>query len=128
MIVLYMSAGIDAGMLPARTRISPSPKISSFLNSSSIFSSLISGPEPLISVPSIFFSFRLIREIPLSILIKSERIPIASTSLIISSPVNPAANPNAVLSIPSFIKIVDTLIPFPPGRINSESVRFVSPS
>ena len=34
-------------------------------------------------------------------------------------------NPSAVLSIPRFLRTMDTLIPFPPGSISSESVRLV---
>ena len=64
MICSYMSSGIEDGMLPARKSTSPSPSSSSFFISSSTLSLLITGPAPLISVPSIDFSFRLILETP----------------------------------------------------------------
>ena len=102
-------------ILPARTRTSPSVSTLSFSVSSATFPLLISGPIPLISVPSILLSFTLMREIPFSIRIKSERIPISSALRTISVPVKPATNPSAVLSIPRFVRIVDTLIPFPPA-------------
>ena len=92
------------------------------------FSSLISGPAPLISVPSIDLSLRLILEIPFSIEIKSDLIPMSFNLLTISFPVKPATKPRAVLSNPKFFKTVDTLVPLPPGKINSELVRLVSPN
>ena len=48
--------------------------------------------------------------------------------LTISFPVKPATKPRAVLSSPKFFKTVDTLVPLPPGKINSELVRLVSPN
>ena len=88
----------------------------------------MSGPAPLISVPSIDLSLRLILEIPFSIEIKSDLIPMSFNLLTISFPVNPATKPRAVLSSPKFFKTVDTLVPLPPGKINSELVRLVSPN
>ena len=128
MICSYMSSGIEDGMLPARKSTSPSPSSSSFFISSSTLSLLITGPAPLISVPSIDFSFRLILETPSLIRMNSDFTPISCNLRIISSPTNPAVNPSAVFSIPRFIRTVETLIPFPPGSISSELVLFVSPS
>ena len=87
----------------------------------------MSGPAPLISVPSIDLSLRLILEIPFSIEIKSDLIPMSFNLLTISFPVKPATKPRAVLSSPKFFKTVDTLVPLP-GKINSELVRLVSPN
>ena len=123
-----MSSGIDAGILPARNKISPSFIVFRRSISSSTLSFGISGPLPLISVPSIDFSFKLILDIPSSIWMKSDVTPSSSSLLAISFPVNPAMNPSAVLSIPRFLSTIETLIPFPPGSMSSELVRFVSPS
>ena len=123
-----MSSGIEVGMLPARNKTSPSPSLSSFSISFSTSSGEITGPLPLISVPSIDFNFRLIRDTPSLISIKSDATPISLSLLSISFPVNPAKNPSAVFSIPRLPSTVETLMPFPPGRISSELVRFVSPS
>ena len=80
-------------MLPASTNTSPALRPSSLSKRLSIFFLEISGPAPLISVPSIDFNLRLILDIPLSAFIKSALTPALSSLLLISSPVNPAINP-----------------------------------
>ena len=49
-----------------------------------------------------------------------------SINLFISSPVNPDINPNVTVSIPNLFSIIDTFIPFPPGRISSLSYVLIS--
>ena len=128
MILLYISSGMELGMLPARISTSPAPRTSSFSSSSCTCRSLICGPQPLISVPSMDCSFTLIRDMPLFIRIRSALTPICSIRQTISSPVNPATNPSAVFSMPRLPSTMETFNPFPPGSISSELVRFVNPS
>ena len=90
-------------------------------------SSVISGPFPFNAVSSFELIFTLILVIPFSTFIKSVFIPFSSMFLFNSFPVNPAINPNAVLSIPRFFRTVDTFSPFPPGSIFSVFVLFIFP-
>ena len=124
---MYIEPGITSGILPASTRISPSDSVSSFSYSFLISASPIAGPCPLISVSSLERSFTLILEIPFSTLIKSARTPFSSNRSCILFPVNPARKPSAVFSKPRFFKTMETLIPFPPGKIISSVVRFTIP-
>ena len=65
---------------------------------------------------------------PSATCIKSAFTPLLFNMLSIASPVNPAKNPRAVFSNPRLLKTIDTLIPFPPGNINSSDVLFTKPN
>ena len=128
MILSYTSDGSVAGILPARTKISPSSNSSNFLNICSNSSSWITGPNPLISLSSLDFTLTLIRVIPSRTLIKSGLNPSSFAPDSITSPVNPAINPSPTLSTPRLASRWDTLIPFPPQKMYSLVVLFTCPN
>ena len=115
-------------MLPASTIVSPSCILLSFLKSSSIFSSEISGPCPLISVSKDDCILTLILENPLSRWTKSVFMPSLAIPFSMASPVKPATNPRASDLIPNSFNIIETFNPFPPKYISSLSVRLTTPT
>ena len=82
-------------MLPAKTNMSPSCRLSNFLYKEFSASSLICGPPPLTSLSSLDLIFTFILDSPSFNLIKSDLQPNSDTLLSISSPVNPAIKPKA---------------------------------
>ena len=105
-------------MLPANTRISP-PAISLAVR--------VTIPHVWVQCLTISINLCSINgcklyvdsEFPSGISIKSDEIFISSNRRTISFPMNPAVNPSAVFGIPKLLNTVETLIPFPPGRSNS---------
>ena len=76
-----MSSGSDLGILPAKTNMSPSCRLSSFLYKEFSASSLICGPPPLISLSSFDLTFIFILDNPSFNLIKSDLQPNSHTLL-----------------------------------------------
>ena len=124
----YISLGRLEGMLPARIRVSFSVNASSCLYRASNSSAPMIGPRPLISVSSSdAFTLTLMRVNPSRSRMKSSFTPNFLSCVTISSPVNPAMKPSAVVSMPRLLSTIDTLIPLPPPRTYSWVVRLIVP-
>ena len=127
MICSYISSGNVLGILPEITNTSSWVSCSNWWNKAWISSSWISGPIPLISVSSLDFIFTLIRDNPFLTWMKSVLAPKLSSLCSISFPVKPAIKPSAVLSSPKLESTIETLMPFPPGKISSNFVLLMIP-